>query len=167
MSRSVLPHRRLLALDERLERAAARPVIVPEMIVCDHGKAFISRNFRSACRFLEIEFRPTHKGSPFEKGHIEKMLSSVATPLSGMRRRHAQARSCVERAHTAAGRRPTANERRHSRGKPDFADNLDERQWTRSYVAEEPRIRRPHLPGEVRSDSDDLAHRHRPPTCRR
>ncbi|MCX4398075.1 hypothetical protein OG887_06760 [Streptomyces sp. NBC_00053] len=39
MSRSVLPHRRLLALDERLERAAARPVIVPEMIVCDHGKA--------------------------------------------------------------------------------------------------------------------------------
>ncbi|MGW4854798.1 Mu transposase C-terminal domain-containing protein [Streptomyces sp. NPDC004288] len=79
MSRSVLPHRRLLALDERLEHAAARPVIVPEMIVCDHGKAFISRNFRSACRFLEIEFQPTHKGSPFEKGHIEKMLGSVAT----------------------------------------------------------------------------------------
>lgn len=37
MSRSVLPHRRLLALDERLEQAAARPVIVPETIVCDHG----------------------------------------------------------------------------------------------------------------------------------
>ncbi|WUD05985.1 hypothetical protein OG586_06965 [Streptomyces murinus] len=31
MSRSVLPHRRLLALDERLEHAAARPVIVPEL----------------------------------------------------------------------------------------------------------------------------------------
>ncbi|WP_338020709.1 hypothetical protein [Streptomyces sp. TR1341] len=30
MSRSVLPHRRLLSLDERLEHAAARPVIVPE-----------------------------------------------------------------------------------------------------------------------------------------
>lgn len=50
---------------------------------------------------------------------------------------------------------------------PDFADTIDERQRTRSHVAEEPRIRRPHLPGEVRSDSDDLAHRHRPPTCRR
>ncbi|MFJ3307838.1 Mu transposase C-terminal domain-containing protein [Streptomyces sp. NPDC086549] len=79
MSRSVLPHRRLLALDERLEHAAARPVIVPEMIVCDHGSVFISRNFRSSCRFLEIEFQPTHKGSGFEKGHIEKMLGSVAT----------------------------------------------------------------------------------------
>ncbi|MFD3997782.1 Mu transposase C-terminal domain-containing protein [Streptomyces sp. NPDC058548] len=79
MSRSVLPHRRLLSLDERLEHAAAKPVIVPEMIVCDHGKVFISRNFRSSCRFLEIDFQPTHKGSPFQKGHIEKMLGSVAT----------------------------------------------------------------------------------------
>lgn len=79
MSRSVLPHPRLLALDERLEHAAARPVIVPELIVCDHGKVFVSRNFRSACRFLEVDFQPTHKGSPFEKGHIEKTLGSVAT----------------------------------------------------------------------------------------
>ncbi|MFE7117062.1 Mu transposase C-terminal domain-containing protein [Streptomyces sp. NPDC057654] len=79
MSRSVLPHRRLLTLDERLEHAAAKPVIVPEVIVCDHGKAFISHNFRASCRFLEIDFQPTHKGSPFEKGHIEKMLGSVAT----------------------------------------------------------------------------------------
>jgi hypothetical protein len=79
MSRSVLPHRRLLSLDERLEHAAAKPVIVPEMIVYDHGKVFVSRNFRSSCRFLEIECQPTHKGSPFEKGHIEKMLGSVAT----------------------------------------------------------------------------------------
>ncbi|MFF4261807.1 hypothetical protein [Streptomyces virginiae] len=38
MARSALPHRRLLTLDERLEQAAARPVIVPETIVCDHGK---------------------------------------------------------------------------------------------------------------------------------
>lgn len=43
MSRSVLPHRWLTELDERLEHAAARPVIVPEAIVCDHGKAYISR----------------------------------------------------------------------------------------------------------------------------
>ncbi|MFC7472693.1 hypothetical protein ACFQVA_42555 [Actinomadura keratinilytica] len=70
---------RLLTLDERLEHAAARPVIVPEMIVCDHGKAFISRNFKSSCRFLEIDFQPVHKGSGFEKGHIESMLGSVAT----------------------------------------------------------------------------------------
>jgi len=42
MSRSVLPHQRLLSIDQRLEHAAARPVIVPETIVCDHGKVFVS-----------------------------------------------------------------------------------------------------------------------------
>jgi hypothetical protein len=36
--RSVLPHHSLTAIDERLEHAAARPVIVPETIVCGHGK---------------------------------------------------------------------------------------------------------------------------------
>ncbi|WP_406510939.1 Mu transposase C-terminal domain-containing protein [Streptomyces sp. NBC_00212] len=79
MSRSVLPHRRLLGLDERLEHAAARPVIVPDTIVCDHGKVFISNNFRASCRYLGISLQPTHKASPFEKGTIEKTLGSVAT----------------------------------------------------------------------------------------
>jgi hypothetical protein len=79
MSRSVMPHRRLLALDERLEHAAARPVIVPDTIVCDHGKVFISNNFRASCRYLGISLQPTHKASPFEKGAIEKTLGSVAT----------------------------------------------------------------------------------------
>ncbi|MET9320597.1 Mu transposase C-terminal domain-containing protein [Streptomyces sp. NPDC003038] len=79
MSRSVLPHRRLMALDERLEHAAGRPVIVPDTIICDHGKVFISNNFRASCRYLGISLQPTHKASPFEKGAIEKTLGSVAT----------------------------------------------------------------------------------------
>ncbi|MEU4176423.1 Mu transposase C-terminal domain-containing protein [Streptomyces sp. NPDC026589] len=79
MSRSVLPHQRLLALDKRLEHAAARPAIVPETIVCDHGMVFISHNFRASCRFLGVSLQPTHKASPFEKGVIEKTLGSVAT----------------------------------------------------------------------------------------
>ncbi|WP_242644416.1 transposase family protein [Streptomyces laculatispora] len=79
MSRSAMPHRRLLALDERLEHAAAKPVIVPDTIVCDHGKVFISNNFRASCRYLGISLQPTHKASPFEKGAIEKTLGSVAT----------------------------------------------------------------------------------------
>jgi putative transposase len=33
MAHSVLPHRRLLEFDQRLQQAAARPVIVPETIV--------------------------------------------------------------------------------------------------------------------------------------
>jgi hypothetical protein len=79
MSRSVLPHQRLLSIDERLEHAAARPVIVPETIVCDHGKVFVSNNFRASCRFLGINFQPAHEGTPTDKPHIERMLGSVAT----------------------------------------------------------------------------------------
>ncbi|MGH8879697.1 MAG: Mu transposase C-terminal domain-containing protein, partial [Stackebrandtia sp.] len=79
MSRSALPHRRMLELDARLEHAAARPVIVPETIVCDHGKVFISRNFRSSCRFLGINFQPAHLGTPTDKPHIERMMASVGT----------------------------------------------------------------------------------------
>lgn len=79
MSRSVLPHRRLLDLDARLEHAATRPVIIPETIVCDHGMVFVSRNFQASCRFLGINFQPCRKGTPTDKPHVEKMLSSVAT----------------------------------------------------------------------------------------
>jgi transposase InsO family protein len=79
MSRSVLPHRRLTELDQRLEHAAARPVIVPETIVCDHGKAYISQTFQTACRAMGINFQPTHKGSPWEKGTVEKSFASVDT----------------------------------------------------------------------------------------
>jgi putative transposase len=79
MSRSVLPHRRLTAVDQRLEHAAARPVIVPETIVCDHGMVYMSQAFRSACRALGVSFQPSHKGSPWEKGAVERSLGSVAT----------------------------------------------------------------------------------------
>nr|WP_266731646.1 Mu transposase C-terminal domain-containing protein [Streptomyces platensis] len=79
MSHSVLPHRRLLSIDERLEHAAARPVIVPETIVCDHGKVFVSHNFRASCRYLGINLQPAHKATPTDKGTIEKTLGSVAT----------------------------------------------------------------------------------------
>jgi putative transposase len=79
MSHSVLPHRRLLTLDQRLEHAAARPVIMPETIVCDRGKAFLSQNFRSACHRLGINVQPTHPRTPTDKPHIERTLESVAT----------------------------------------------------------------------------------------
>lgn len=79
MSRSVLPHQRLMGIDERLEHAAARPVIVPHTIVCDHGKVFVSRNFRLSCRLLGINFQPAHKASPTDKPHIENLLGSVGT----------------------------------------------------------------------------------------
>ena len=79
MSRSALPWHRLLDIDARLEHAAARPVIIPETIIVDQGKVFVSRNFRASCNFLGINFQPVHGRSGWEKGHIERMLGSVGT----------------------------------------------------------------------------------------
>ena len=79
MSRSVLPHRRLTQIDQRLEHAAARPVIVPETIVCDHGMVYMSQAFRTACRAMGISLQPSHEGSPWEKGTVETSFSAVDT----------------------------------------------------------------------------------------
>ncbi|MFF7183005.1 hypothetical protein [Streptomyces sp. NPDC008121] len=79
MSRSVLPYASLLSLDERLAKAAAVPVIAPEMVVSDHGKAFISDTFRNACRSLGISFQPAHPDTHTDRPHIERTLGSVAT----------------------------------------------------------------------------------------
>ncbi|HUY51170.1 MAG TPA: Mu transposase C-terminal domain-containing protein [Streptosporangiaceae bacterium] len=79
MAHSVLPYQRLLDIDARLEHAAARPVIVPDTIVIDHGSVFVSAAFRSACRHLGISIQPAHLGSGSEKGHIERYFGSVAS----------------------------------------------------------------------------------------
>lgn len=79
MSRSVLPHASLMAVDERLSKAAAIPVITPETIVCDRGKAYLSDTFRGACRSLGLSFQPCHPDTPTDKPHIESTLGSVAT----------------------------------------------------------------------------------------
>jgi hypothetical protein len=79
MSESALPFRRMLSIDERLEHAAARPVIIPQMIVVDHGKVFVSESFRASCAFLGISFQPARKATGTDKPHIERTLGSVAT----------------------------------------------------------------------------------------
>ncbi len=79
LTRSVFPHQSLTSIDARLEHAAARPVIVPETIVCDHGKAYLSATFRSACRSLGISLAPAHPHTPTDKPVIERTLGSVST----------------------------------------------------------------------------------------
>jgi hypothetical protein len=79
MAHSALPYDRLLGIDERLEHAAARPVIVPDTIVIDHGSVFVSDNFRASCRHLGISIQPAHLATGSDKPHIEKMFSSLGT----------------------------------------------------------------------------------------
>jgi Mu transposase, C-terminal len=82
MSESALPFRRMLSIDERLEYAAARPVIIPQVIVVDHGKVFVSESFKASCAFLGVSFQPARKATGTDKPHIERMLGSVATMFS-------------------------------------------------------------------------------------
>jgi hypothetical protein len=79
MSASALPHRRLSDIDARMEAAAARPVIIPDTIAFDHGKVFMSRNFRASCAWLGISLQPARKATGTDKPHIERTLGSVAT----------------------------------------------------------------------------------------
>jgi hypothetical protein len=45
-------------------------VIVPETIVCDHGKAYLSATFRAACRSLGISLAPAHPHTPTDKPQV-------------------------------------------------------------------------------------------------
>ena len=79
MARSVLPHDRLTAIDQRLTLAAAKPVIIPETIVIDHGKVFVSETFLSACRTLGVSVQPARPYTPTDKAICERTFSSVNT----------------------------------------------------------------------------------------
>lgn len=45
----------------------------------DHGKAFLSQNFRTACRALGINLQPAHPDTPTDKPVVERTLQSVGT----------------------------------------------------------------------------------------
>jgi hypothetical protein len=79
MAHSALPYDRLLGIDERLRHAAARPAIMPDTIVIDHGSVFVSDNFRASCRHLGISIQPAHLATGSDKPHIETMFSSLGT----------------------------------------------------------------------------------------
>ncbi|MFC5188130.1 Mu transposase C-terminal domain-containing protein [Actinomadura harenae] len=77
MAASVLPHERMLAVDARLEQAAAKPVIIPDTIVIDHGKVFVSATFTSACELLGISLQPARPRTPTDKAIVERTFSSI------------------------------------------------------------------------------------------
>ncbi|MEU3283302.1 transposase family protein [Streptomyces antibioticus] len=66
-SASRLPHARLMEIDARFEHAAAKPVVVPETIVTDHGTVYLSQTFTAACQRLGISVQLAHPGTPTDK----------------------------------------------------------------------------------------------------
>ncbi|MFD0142881.1 MULTISPECIES: hypothetical protein [unclassified Streptomyces] len=77
MQRSVVPYERLLSLDERLEEAAARPVIVPETVIVDQGRVFVSASFLAACETLGVSLQPVPPANGPAKGHVERSFKSI------------------------------------------------------------------------------------------
>jgi transposase InsO family protein len=79
MSASRIPHARLLNIDDRLRLTAAKPVIVPDTIVIDHGRVYVSQTFVRACRTLGISVQPAHPRTPTDKGVVERTFASINT----------------------------------------------------------------------------------------
>ncbi|WP_406016376.1 DDE-type integrase/transposase/recombinase [Streptomyces sp. NBC_00984] len=77
LSRAQVPYARMLSLDERLEGAAARPVIVPETIVVDRGKVYVSESFVAACEMLGVSVQPAPPRRPQAKGVVERTFGSI------------------------------------------------------------------------------------------
>jgi hypothetical protein len=148
MAHSVLPYERLLSVDERLEHAAAKPVIVPDTIVIDHGSVFISANFRASCRHLGITIQPAHLASGAEKPHIERYFNSVGSLFSQFVSGY-------------AGRSPDRRGR-HVEGQPlwsmlELQELLDE--WLISCWLNRPHdgLRDPHHPGRAFTPNEKYA----------
>ncbi|MFF0390528.1 Mu transposase C-terminal domain-containing protein [Kitasatospora sp. NPDC004615] len=79
LSRAPVPYEDLLDADSRLEAAAGRPVVVPETVVVDRGRIFLSAAFLAACESLGISVQPTPPRRPTAKGHVERAFGSVNT----------------------------------------------------------------------------------------
>ena len=61
----------LLDIDARMEMAAAKPVIVPDTIVIDGGKVFVSDTFIRACARLGVSVQDCRPGTPTDKAIVE------------------------------------------------------------------------------------------------
>ncbi|SMF87511.1 Mu transposase C-terminal domain-containing protein, partial [Streptomyces sp. Amel2xC10] len=78
LAQTQLPQlQRLMGLDERLQGAAARPVVVPETIVVDRGKVYLSTAFSAACETLGISVQPTPPHAPAAKGIVERTFGTI------------------------------------------------------------------------------------------
>ncbi|MFD7814096.1 integrase [Streptomyces sp. NPDC059785] len=79
MAASRMPHMRLLDVDARMEQAAAKPVIVPDSVVIDGGKVFISDTFLRACERLGVSVQRARPRTPTDKAIVEATFSSINT----------------------------------------------------------------------------------------
>jgi putative transposase len=148
MSASRLPHARLLNVDARMELVAAKPVIVPDTIVIDGGKVFMSDTFIRACARLGVSVQDCRPRTPIDKGIVEATFDALNTlfcqHVAGYTGSNTQLRGdrvADEAAWTV----------------PDLQDLLDE--WLLCGWARRPHdaLRDPYFPRKVLSPNDKYA----------
>ena len=79
MSASRLPHARLTSIDARMQAAAAKPVILPDTVVIDRGRVFVSENFLRSCERLGISVQLARPRTPTDKSVVERTFHSINT----------------------------------------------------------------------------------------
>ena len=105
MSASRLPHARLVDIDARMELAAARPVIVPDTIVIDGGKVFVSDTFTRACERLGVSVQRARPRTPTDKAIVEATFArSTRCSASTSPPTPARTRRCAASTRPARGR---------------------------------------------------------------
>ena len=62
-----------------MELAAAKPVIIPDTVVIDHGRVFLSEVFLRAADTLGISVQPAHQLTATDKAIIERTFGSINT----------------------------------------------------------------------------------------
>ncbi|MFF1909471.1 Mu transposase C-terminal domain-containing protein [Kitasatospora sp. NPDC058218] len=77
MSRAPVPYDLMVDADDRLRGMAARPVAVPETVVVDRGRVFVSEAFLAAAQTLGISVQPAPPRQPAAKGPVERTFGSV------------------------------------------------------------------------------------------
>src|SRR6266536_441337 len=63
------------------DRGAAGPAIVPETIVIDHGKVYVSAHVTSVCRRLGISIQPARLRTGRDKGPLERFFRTLREGL--------------------------------------------------------------------------------------
>lgn len=58
-----------------------RPGIIPETIVIDHGRPYMSEHVQSVCRRLGISIQPAHVYTPTDKAQVERFFRTVDSLL--------------------------------------------------------------------------------------
>ncbi|MBV9729299.1 MAG: hypothetical protein JO309_07840 [Pseudonocardiales bacterium] len=92
MSASRIPHQRLVSLDARLAMAAAKPVIIPDTVVVDHGKVFLSEvsaaaSFRATARSAPAGRCAATGRDPWSARSTPRVADTSGPPILPSRRR--------------------------------------------------------------------------------